>query len=166
MADRMWQAVCQWSDARTTRLENEWSPKDWTEEAREAIDAFVEKVTRFAFLPPVLYRAEHIDCWSMGDVYETALVKRHPDYCRFLMTEARQIIATWVESSEHIILDDDSPSETRWLYNRLNEAFEAWSEMSDRRLVVLVRSVIGGLLTDEEVAKSMQTIPEWWTDAP
>ncbi|MHB8957952.1 MAG: hypothetical protein ACYC4U_33905 [Pirellulaceae bacterium] len=165
-ADRMWQAVCRWSDARTTRLENEWSSENWTEETRVAIDAFVETVKRSAFLPPVLYRAEYIDCWSMSAVYEMALVKRHPDYSRRLMTGTHQIIATWVQSSERIILEDHSPAETRWLYNHLNEAFEAWGEISERRLVVLVRSVIDGRPTDEEVVESMKTIPAWWAETP
>ena len=65
---------------------------------------------------------------------------------------------------EQIVLDGDEPDETRWLYNHCNEAIAAWPAMSEDRMVILVRSVPGGLLTDEEVASSLEGIPEWWTE--
>jgi hypothetical protein len=100
----------------------------------------------------------------MGDVYVTALVKQHPDCCRQLLTESHQLIVTRVESSEQIVHDDDEPDETRWLYNRCNEAIAAWPAISDDRLVIFVRSELGGLWTDEEVANSLEQLPKWWTE--
>jgi len=98
----------------------------------------------------------------MGDVFQTALVKPHSDSSRQLQTESHEIIATWVRYSEQIMLDPDAPHETKWLYNRVNEAISAWSELEENRLVVLVRSVIRGLFTDQEIVDSLKTIPHWW----
>jgi hypothetical protein len=91
------------------------------------------------------------------------LVKQHPDYCRRLLTEAHQLIVTRVESSEQIVPDDDEPDETRWLYSRCNEAIAAWPGISEDRLVILVRSAVGELWTDEKVANSLEVMPKWWT---
>jgi hypothetical protein len=73
LANRMWRDVCRWSDARIGLLENEWSHDDWPAEARTSIDAFIDKIRRSAFTPPVLYRCEHMDCWSMDRQRRQAL---------------------------------------------------------------------------------------------
>lgn len=164
LADAVWQQVCHWSDARQNDKLDEWSSDDWPVSVRREIDAFIEKLEATCYTPPILYRSEHVDCWSMGDVYETALVKGHPDSTRRLYTGNHQIIATWVRFSERIIPDRDSPAETEWLYARINEAIGAWAQFAENRLVLLVRSVLGGLWTDDEVIDALGTIPPWWNE--
>jgi hypothetical protein len=163
LAERVWQDICRWSDARTATIENELSPDDWPLDTRQEIDTFVAKMVASGFAPPILYRSEHVDCWSMGDVFETALVKQHPDYCRQLYTTNHELIGTWVYCSERISPDHDARPETHWLYCRVNEAIAAWGDLVDRRLIVLARSVLGGLRTDDEVIDSLATVPTWWT---
>ena len=101
----------------------------------------------------------------MGDVFERALVKGHADYCRRLLTESHEISATWVRFSEQIIPDEDSPDETVWLYTHVNEAIAAWSTFAENRLVLLIRSVLGGLWEDDDVSNSLRGIPSWWIEA-
>lgn len=36
--------------------------------------------------------------------------------------------------------------------------------MADRRLVILVRQVLGGLWSDSEVEKALKSVPQWWND--
>lgn len=163
-ADSVWQQVCHWSDARQNDKLDEWSSDDWPGNVRREIDAFIEKLQATCYTPPILYRSEHVDCWSMGDVYETALVKGHRDSTRRLYTANHQVIATWVQFSEQIIPDRDSPAETVWLYTHVNEAIGAWGKFAEDRLVILVRSVLGGLWTDEEVVGALATLPSWWTE--
>lgn len=164
LAASIWEDIQRWSDCRTTDSREEWSSDQWPAAVRQQIDQFVAKIDACAFTPPILYRSEHVDCWSMGDVFETALVKPHRDCSRQLRTERHEIIATRVHYMEQIVLDPDAPRETEWLYHRVNEAISAWSEFGEDRMVVLVRSVIRGLFTDEEVVDSLKTIPEWWND--
>jgi hypothetical protein len=164
LATAIWQDICRWNDARATEAEDEWAPEDWSLDIRREVDRFVAKMHRSAFTPPVLYRAEYVDTWSMGDVFETALVKKHRDYSRRLYTNDHEIVATWVGHSEHIIPDDEATDETRWLYNRVNEAMDAWSDFAERRLLVLVRSGLGGLWADDEVKCALQGVPEWFAE--
>lgn len=165
LADAVWQEVCRLSDARQSEDDNEWSSDDWPVGTQRDIDAFTEKIAASCFTLPILYRSEHVDCWSMGDVYELALVKKHPDCTRRLFTANHQVIATWVHFSEGIIPDHDAPTETLWLYARINEAINAWGEFVENRLVILVRSPIGGLWTNDDVIDALRTIPLWWIAA-
>lgn len=164
LADTIWNDIRQWSDARVAVASDEWSSDDWPDPIKHQVDHFVARLTTAGYLPPVLYRSEHVDCWSMGDVFETALVKGHPDYCRRLITESHEIIATWVRFTEQIIPDEDSRDETVWLYTHVNEAIAAWSTFAENRLVLLVRSVLGGLWEDDDVSNSLRGIPSWWIE--
>lgn len=164
LANAIWQDVCRWSDARAAAEADEWSSNDWPNATKQEVDQFVARLITVGYLPPVLYRSEHIDCWSMGDVFETALVKGHPDCCRRVLTGAHEIIATWVRFSERINPDRDAPDETVWLYTHINEAIAAWSTFAENRLVLLVRTVLGGLWEDDDVINSLHGIPSWWTE--
>ncbi len=100
----------------------------------------------------------------MGDVYLDAIMKPHLDYFRHLCTTKHEVIATRVRFSERIVLDGGASDETAWLYNRVNEAIGAWGEFAEERLIVLIRSCLGALWTDDEVLESLRTVPAWWTE--
>jgi hypothetical protein len=161
LADAIWSDVRRWGDARAPVGTDE-SPEDWPDDIRDEIDAFVENIVTGAFTPPVLYRSEHVDCWSMGDVFADALGKSDPDYSRQLRTTNHEIIATWVTGVERLGSPRPGADEYGWLHSRVNEAIAAWSEFADDRLLILVRTILGGLWTDDEVAASLESIPEWW----
>lgn len=164
LADTIWKDMRRWADARVAVANDEWSSDDWPDAIKDEADQFVTRLTTTGYFPPVLYRSEHVDCWSMGDVFETALVKGHPDYCRRLLTGSHEIIATWVRFSEHIKPDQYAADETVWLYTHINEAIAAWSTLAENRLVLLVRTVLGGLWEDDDVSDSLRGIPSWWTE--
>lgn len=164
-ASAVWDDIRRWSDARVAIINDEWSPDDWPDEIKLAVDDFVSRLSASGYLPPVLYRSKHVDYWSMGDVFAAALVKEHPDCCRRLLTASHEIIATRVRYSEQIIPDRDSPDETIWLYARINEANAAWNAFAEDRLVLMVRTVLGPTWKDEDVIQSLRGIPGWWTRA-
>ena len=163
-ADVVWKDIRRWSDARATVAINEWSSDDWPDATKQEVERFVARLTMAGYLPPVLYRSEHVDSWSMGDVFQIALVKEHPDYCRRLLTGSQEIIATWVRFSEQIHPDQNAPDETIWLYTHINEAIAAWSTCAENRLVILIRTLLGGLWEDNDVIHSLSGIPSWWID--
>ncbi len=51
--------------------------------------------------------------------------------------------------------------EEKWFVTRLREAVKAWDELVDRSAVVLLREVIDGLNTDEEILESLGKMPNW-----
>jgi hypothetical protein len=162
-ADAIWSEVRRWSDARAPVGADE-SPEDWPGDIRDEIDAFVEKIFAAALTPPVLYRSEHVDCWSMGDAFADAMGKSDPNCSRQLYTANHEIVATWVTGAERLGSPRPGADEGVWLHNRLNEAVVGWSEFADDRLLILVRTILGGLWTDDEVAASLKSIPDWWDE--
>jgi hypothetical protein len=144
LAESIWKDILRWNDARTSAANDEWSSDDWPAAIRDEIDAFVTKITCSAFTPPILYRSEHVDCWSMGDVFHTAMVKAHPE-TRQLYTTKHGVIATRGHFKAQIVLEESTHDETIWIYNRLNEAIAASGYFADDRLIILVRSVLGAL---------------------
>lgn len=165
LADTIWNDIRRWGNARMAAANSEWSSQDWPDAIKSQADRLVARLTQNGYLPPVLYRSEHVDCWSMGDVFESALVKESPDYCCRLLTDSHEIIATWVHHSEQIFPDQDSPDETIWLFSHINEAITAWNAFAETRLVLLFRTVLGGLWEDDEISRSLHGIPSWWTEA-
>jgi len=51
--------------------------------------------------------------------------------------------------------------EEGWFVTRLREAAEAWDELVDRSSIVVLREVLDGLATDEEIVDSLGKMPNW-----
>ncbi len=161
MAETIWEQICDWSEARTVTTTSEWSPEDWPMETRLEIDVFLDTLMREGFEPPILYRSEYVDCWSMGDVFWNAMEKANPNGGRQLQTGQHEIIANWVDSRKRIEPLADANFETVRLYRHINDAAGAWGDLAERRLIVLVRTMLRGLWTDHEVAQALKTVPSW-----
>ena len=162
LAERIWSDLQRWGDARATDRIVEWSPEQWPCKTRHEVDAFVERIVRSGLFPPILYRSEYVDCWSMGDAFTGGMTKLGSGACLQLLTRDHEVCANWFDSTEEVVPNPNAVSETVQLCDRIDEAIHAWSEVCGRRLVVLVRSVLGVLWTDEEVKVSLKTIPDWW----
>jgi hypothetical protein len=54
--------------------------------------------------------------------------------------------------------------ESHWLVGRLREAIGAWEGLVRRSVLVVLRQVVGGLVTDEELLASLDRVPEWLSD--
>jgi hypothetical protein len=51
--------------------------------------------------------------------------------------------------------------ETDWFIARLRETIEAWQKLVERAALVVLRYVVDGSATDEEVVKSLRICPAW-----
>lgn len=47
---------------------------------------------------------------------------------------------------------------------RLREALEAWQGLVEHATLIVIREVVGGLYTDEEILASLSLTPEWLVD--
>lgn len=159
LADEIQGNLTRWSQARVAEDPSEWSPEQWPDSIQVEVDAFVERLLNFGFEPPVLYRSQHVDLWSMGDVFTRALgaaeVQLYTD--RFEVLSARYEKVAKRPSSSHQFDEYD------WLSNRICEAQTAWQELESRRIILIIRDILGGLWCDPEVESSLDKLPEWWT---
>ena len=47
---------------------------------------------------------------------------------------------------------------------RLHEAVGAWQEWAERAALIVLREVVGGLVTDEELKASLSLVPDWLSE--
>lgn len=133
------------------------------EEARLAIDAYVEVLRVNAHAPPVVYFAEWIHLWSMGDLLPglgdaravTLAGNRFEVCCH---QPPVQFQATTIAGA--------MSQESRWLKQRLAEAEDAWGSLVSESVVIIVREPLGGLVSDEEISASLKTVPNWLPNMP
>jgi hypothetical protein len=123
-----------------------------------AIDAFATRLREHAHCPPVLYFAEWIDLWSMGDLVpglgdERAVIVASSRFEVACHNSPIRIQATTIAGEE--------TQETRWLRNRIQEAQDAWSEVTQESVIIVIREVLGALVTDEELMESLGSTPPW-----
>jgi hypothetical protein len=123
----------------------------------QEVDRFAEAL-RANPVPPVVYFAEWIDMWSMGDVIPSlgtigaAVVagKRFEASChRLPVTLSAPTFA------------GETPQEIEWLAARLREAEVAWVELAPDAVLVVLREMLGGTILDSELTKSLTTLPRW-----
>jgi hypothetical protein len=132
-----------------------WRNSTAAERAVE-IDRFCDALRINAASPPVVCFCEWIDSWSMGD---RILHRSRVGGTRFQASCVTRLEAiAWAESC------GDQHQEESWLAARLREASSAWCGPSDRISIVVVREVLGPLISDEEVAASLEAVPAWLSD--
>jgi hypothetical protein len=155
-----------WADARRTSDPEEWSNEQWPPEVRRRVDAFAERLRSHAAEPPVVHYAEWADLWSMGDVFMRWLTP--PDGSRPLYVHADHVevygygLPDGGRLARHLAGAGPQLFEEYTLFgSRLREAVEAWRSCADRAALVVLREVVGGLVTDDELTASLAVVPEW-----
>lgn len=165
-ADAVLQRLGDWSAARRVIDPHEWSSDQWPTPVRQHVDAFARRLQAHALSPPVLHFVEWTDLWSMGDLFArwltppggapplTVLADRFEIYGYALPdggSLARHLAGAGpqqFEESDHFV-------------RRLGEAVAAWETLTDRAAIVVLREVVGGLVTDEEIEASLSVVPDW-----
>jgi hypothetical protein len=127
----------------------------WSRELRSAVDQFHDRVKENQAVPPVIYFAEWIDHWSMGDkILGQGAVSgsRFEVWCGSLDEASK-----WAESC------GDQFQEDQWLRARLREAADAWQLLASAGKIVIFREVLDGSITDERIQTSLDDVPDWLT---
>lgn len=163
-ADAIWEKAKSFSAQRLTDDPNEWSSEQWPAETRAAIDTFADCLLTNAFIPPILYRSQHVDLWSAGDIFQSAIVANPSDAHCQLLSDRYEVYAVRVGVVQKIVRNVNDCDEYRWLEQRVGEAVSAWESLTEQRVIVLVREVLGGLWEDQEVSDSLEQIPHWWSE--
>jgi hypothetical protein len=53
--------------------------------------------------------------------------------------------------------------ESGWFVGQLQQAIRAWEELVDRAALVVLREVLGALVTDDELIDSLSCVPDWFS---
>jgi hypothetical protein len=118
-----------------------------------AVDRFCQALREHALELPVVYFAEWVDRWLMGDQvpgpgkvegqqFQAALFS--PDDAR-----------AWADRC------DCQFPEQGWLAGRLREAAAGWGKVGEHYAMVVLRDMVGPSTDDDEVRAALNTIPPW-----
>lgn len=114
-------------------------------------------------------RLPYSDLWSMGDLF-----------CRWLTPPGGPgpiaIHADRFQVYGYVLPDDgrlgrhlttagpQQFAEYDQFVGRLREAVAAWQGIAERAALVVLREVVGGLVTDEELRLSLSAVPDWLSE--
>jgi hypothetical protein len=156
----------EWSASRRTTDPDEWSSEQWRPEVRRLADSFADGLRAHALVLPVVHFIEWADLWSMGDLYHRWLTP--PDGPRPSIIHADRFEIYGYALPDGGRLGDHLSSagpqqwdESDWFVSKLSEAVGAWQHVVDQAALIVLREVVGGLTTDEELAASLDHVPDW-----
>ncbi|HEY2786906.1 MAG TPA: hypothetical protein VGJ05_18235 [Fimbriiglobus sp.] len=155
-----------WSSARQTNNPNEWSSEQWAPNVRDEANYFAYQLRSHAFASPVLFFAEWIDKWSMGDDFSRWLTPPGGQKALQVMTDEYQINSYALPDEGRLIqhLAAAAPQqhqEADWFIVRLREAIGAWENLADRATLIVLRHVHESSAIDQELAASLKELPDW-----
>jgi hypothetical protein len=117
------------------------------------VDHFCYQLRAHGTVLPVVYFCQWVDRLLMGDLVPGPGA-----------VDGKQFQLTCLTPDLALARADQCGSqfaEQQWLAVRLREAAEGWGGLAKPLVVVVVREVLGGSTTDEEVEASLRGVPGW-----
>jgi hypothetical protein len=158
--------LTEWSAARQTADPDEWSSEQWPLAVRFQADSFAGRLRTHALDLPIVCFIEWVDLWSMGDAYRRWLTPPDSPGPWTVHSDRYEIYAYALPHggllSDH--LSSAGPQqweESDWFIGRLSGAIATCRQIVNRSTLIVVREVVGGLATDEDIAASLSHLPNW-----
>jgi hypothetical protein len=156
----------EWDSVRKADDLNEWSSEQWPLSVRRRADAFADRLRSHALDLPVVYFAEWADLWSMGDVFSRLLTPPGGPAPLIIHGDRFEIYGYSLPDGGRLVqhLASAGPQqfvEYDWFVWQLREAVRSWEELVEKGAVIVLREVVGGLVTDDELTNSLSTVPDW-----
>jgi hypothetical protein len=155
-----------WSAARLTDDPVHWCSAQWPQPVRQEAEEFAALLRANALAPPVVYFVEWFDPWSMGDTVSTWLTPTDGPAPLGVFTDGCELFAHELPDGGRLdrflaLAGAQQFSESMFCIGRLREALAAWETLTDQSVVLVVRTVVGPTVLDEEVSASISTVASW-----
>ena len=118
-----------------------------------AVDQLCESFREHALSLPVVYFAEWVDRWLMGDLVPGPGAVEGLLFQAACLSPAQAV--AWADRC------GSQFAEQGWLASRLREAAAGWGGVAEPYTVVVVREAVGASPTDEEVRAAAGAVPAW-----
>ncbi len=152
----------EWVSARKADDRNEWSSAQWPLSVRRRADSFADRLRSHALNLPVVQFAEWADLWWMGDVFTppagSVPMISHADRFEIYgygLPDGGRLDQHLASAGPQKFVEYD------WFVAQLREAVRSWEELIEKGAVVVLREVVGGLVTDDELSNALSTVPDW-----
>jgi hypothetical protein len=165
-ADEILPKLREWSAARAAADRNASAREQWPPEVRRQADGLADHLRANSFASPVVYFAEWVDMWSMGDLFSQWLTPPDGPVPFAIHADRFEVFGYGLPDGDRLArhLAGAGPqqlAEQDWYVRRLREAVEAWQKLVERAVLVVLRQVMEGSVTDEEIRVSLEHVPEW-----
>jgi hypothetical protein len=154
-----------WAELRTSPSRTEWDAEQWPESVRQQIDSLSQSLRDNSLSPPIVHFVEWIDTWSMFDLFHSRFLPRESPTPLIVYGNRFEIYGYCLPDGDQFLnrltKRTHQFSESKWFDTRLREAVDAWKELLDRSLIVVLREVTGGLVEDHDVVDSLAEMPTW-----
>ena len=159
-----------WFEARVFSVDEPTlvEPEQWPADFRAEMGQFAERIRANATQPPIVFWNEHQDMWSMGDVFQTAFPTNGSPLYEVESDEALSLLCYAIPDgnalNEHLgreLRGKRLAEETKWYLRVLQQAASAWHPLVEEAVIVVLRRVVGGLVTDDEVFEACHLLPNW-----
>ena len=160
---RAWAAVREEADL------DEWSSDQWPHKIRVQADEFADRLRANSLAPPVIHFVEWTDLWSIGDLFHRWLLPPGGPPPLAIYADRFEVYGYSLPDGGHLDrhLTTAGPQqfgEYDRFVSRLQEAVGAWQEVAEQAVLIVLREVGGGLVTDEELTASLSYVPEWLSE--
>lgn len=139
---------------------DELSSEQWPADVRKEVDQLADDLRQHAHELPILFHAEHVDLWSMHPIASLPLDLVMGDRQDVMVLElplSEQLVSLLQQRRRHGQWD-----ESRFFATTILTAAAAWEKLVDNAVLVIVRRVVGGLVSDDDVLNSLKRIPNWF----
>lgn len=168
-ADVVLQRLRVWAAARGEVDPDVWFGDPSSRSVRVQADAFADRLRANSLAPPVIYFVEWADLWSMGDLISGWLMPPVGTVPIAIYADRFEVYGYDLPDGGHLgrRLSTAGPQQFKeydQFVGRLHEAVGAWQDFAERAVLIVLREVVGGLVTDEELIDSLSHVPEWLTE--
>lgn len=163
-----WAMLTAWHNAREPCDESEWSHEQWPQSTHEEVHDFVARASQHAAEPPMVYFARWLDSWSVGDLFLEYFSATDAHCGKCVLTAKYELYGislppddAWVRNViRRMRFESDEEQRFNW---HVRQAILATPQASGAALFV-VREVLGGLVTEEELRSALLDVPDWLAD--
>ncbi len=165
-----WHENMQFDDGNIIKIDdaNMIRPRYWPSHCCQQMNSFYEELCQNSFLPPVLFFCRYVDTWSAGwGQLMTASEKARNGFIE-VASDRIELACYWLPDNnvlsteiDGLLKEDWTPEEFPWFLTVLGEAVRSWELVINESAIVLVREVVGGIVSDREVEASVKTVAPW-----
>jgi hypothetical protein len=168
-ADVALRRLREWAAARGDADPGEWSSDQWPSSVRAQVDSFADLLRANSLALPVIHFVEWSDLWSMGDLFRRGLTPPGGPPPLAIHGDRFEVYGYSLPDggrlNRHLTtVGSEQFDEYDQFMGRLHEAVGAWQELADRAALIVLREVVGGLVTDDELTASLSLVPDWLSE--
>lgn len=158
--------IRRWQATRLCDDSPECSPEQWPKSVQAEVDRLVEKIDEHATELYIAYYAKWLDTSSMGDSFQEWFLPTNSTDGLIVHSTRYELYGCALPDQNSLLKHfekrrRDEADQDLWLRWHLKQAIESWSDLVPSAALVVIREVVGGTVTIDEISASLQQEANW-----